>query len=281
MNVGKSIRRPGLHYFGSKWMLAPWIISHFPAHGVYVEPFGGGASVLLRKTRSSHEIYNDLDENVVRFFRVMRTPELFAALHSKLTNTPYSRKEYDDAFNTETSDEVELTRRFSVRMAFTIGHGNSEHRSGMRNSMKMTTAPASQWKNYVDHLPIIAERLRVVLVENLGYQECIEKYERYHTLFYIDPPYPRQDLNTSNGYRYSMTDDEHEELAELLHRTPAMSVVSGLKRSELYSELYSDWKRVDRKATTNGKRKNVESLWLSPGVVDKFNGSLFAGGTNE
>lgn len=64
--------RPALRYYGGKWRIGQWVISHFPAHECYVEPYGGGASVLLQKARSPLEVYNDLDGAAVNFFRVLR-----------------------------------------------------------------------------------------------------------------------------------------------------------------------------------------------------------------
>ena len=84
--------RPVLRYHGGKFRLAPWIISHFPTHGIYVEPFGGGGSVLLRKEAVQEEVYNDLDGDVVNVFRVLRDKELAQALFEALTLTPYARE---------------------------------------------------------------------------------------------------------------------------------------------------------------------------------------------
>src|SRR3990172_7088785 len=86
--------RPALRYFGGKWRLAPWIVSHFPAHRIYVEPFGGGASVLIRKPRSYGEIYNDIDSHVVNVFRVLRDPQTADELEQLLRLTPFARDEF-------------------------------------------------------------------------------------------------------------------------------------------------------------------------------------------
>ena len=64
--------RPVLRYHGGKFRLAPWILTFFPRHTVYVEPFGGAAPVLLQKERLGAECYNDLDGEVVNLFRVLR-----------------------------------------------------------------------------------------------------------------------------------------------------------------------------------------------------------------
>jgi DNA adenine methylase len=90
--------RPIMRYHGGKWRLAPWIISYFPIHKVYVEPFGGAASVLMRKPRSHGEVYNDLDDEIVNVMRVLRDPGMCDALANSLALTPYSRTEFEQAY---------------------------------------------------------------------------------------------------------------------------------------------------------------------------------------
>jgi DNA adenine methylase len=86
------IDRPILKYYGGKFRLADWIISFFPEHLVYTECFGGAASVLLKKKPSKHEVYNDLNDEVVNLFRVVRDPETARKLRHMLKLTPYSRQ---------------------------------------------------------------------------------------------------------------------------------------------------------------------------------------------
>src|ERR1041385_959981 len=108
----ESPTRPVLRYFGGKWMLAPWIIEHFPAHRTYVEPFGGGASVLMRKPRSFGEVYNDIDGEIVNVFRMIQREH--RALQALLAATPFARDEFDLAY-VPTDDPLEQARRTIVR----------------------------------------------------------------------------------------------------------------------------------------------------------------------
>jgi len=116
--VTKPALRPVLRYMGSKGLLAGRIVRHFPQHKSYVEPFGGGASVLLNKPRSVIETYNDLDLEVVNFFRVLRQHS--AELVRRLELTPYARAEFEESFE-PADDPVEQARRFFVRTWMSVG----------------------------------------------------------------------------------------------------------------------------------------------------------------
>ena len=104
--------RPGLRYYGAKWRLAPWIMSFFPKHQCYVEPFAGGGSVILQKDPSTSEVYNDLDQDVVNFFCVLRDHE--DELLRLLELTPFARAELELA-RKPTDDPIERARRTFIR----------------------------------------------------------------------------------------------------------------------------------------------------------------------
>ena len=141
----KAVGRPILRYHGGKWMLAPWIISHFPEHRTYVEPFGGAASVLLQKPRTYSEVYNDLDGEIVNLFRVVR--DNGAALIEKLKLTPFARQEYRLSFET-CDDALEQARRTVIRSFMGFGSNALARgiKSGFRgNSSRSGTTPAHDW----------------------------------------------------------------------------------------------------------------------------------------
>lgn len=108
------VTRPVLRWHGGKFLLAPWVISHFPKHRIYVEPFGGAASVLLQKPRSYGEVYNDLNGDVVNLFQVLRDPELALTLANMLRLTPFSRVEFKLSY-VPADCQVERARRLVVR----------------------------------------------------------------------------------------------------------------------------------------------------------------------
>jgi DNA adenine methylase len=276
--------RPALRYHGGKWRIAPWIIEHFPPHHVYVEPFGGAASVLLRKPRAFGEVYNDLDSEVVNVFRVLRDPASAAELERVLRLTPFAREEYETAYE-PTDDLLERARRTIIKAFMGFG-SDAIHRSGPRG-MRLTlstnragaaptgfrpmarpngASPAKDFASWPAMIGHFTARLAGVAIENRPALEVVEQFDRHDTLFYLDPPYVRSTRRTAdrNGYAHEMKDDDHRELAERLHRSEAMIVISGYP-SELYDdELYPGWQRVTRTAYADAKkRQRTEVLWLN------------------
>ncbi|WP_188258438.1 DNA adenine methylase, partial [Pseudomonas aeruginosa] len=172
-----------LRYHGGKWKLAPWIISHMAEHKTYVEPFGGGGSVLIRKPRAYAEVYNDLDGDVVNLFRVAR--DRGEELRQALALTPFARGEFDISYD-ETTDTLERARRMIVRSFQGFGSAAaSGERTGFRSSSSRSgTSPAMDWRNYPDALSAIIDRLQGVVIENRDAMEVMAHHDRPTTLHY-------------------------------------------------------------------------------------------------
>lgn len=264
-----TVRRPALRYHGSKYRLAPWIISHFPAHKVYVEPYGGGGAVLLRKPRVGHEVYNDLDGEVVNVFRQLR--DNGEELRRRIYLTPFSRAEYALSFEVS-EDPVEQARRTLVRSF--MGHGSNslrrEVKSGFRSkSWRSNTGAGVDWMSLPAAMEATVDRLRGVILENRPALEVVQQHDGPETLFYIDPPYPRS-VRSNNGhgrcaccsYAHEMTDEQHAELGEALQGLRAAVVVSSYP-GELYDRLYAGWRRVDREALADHGLARTEVLWIN------------------
>lgn len=260
--------RPALRWHGGKWVLAPWIISHFPPHRVYTEAFGGAASVLLRKPRSYAEVYNDLDGEVVNLFRVLQDSARAERLTNLLRMTPFAREEFELAYE-RSSDPVERARRIIIvsLMGFGSNGHNTEVRTGFRaNSNRSGTIPAHDWANYPDALPAIVERLRGVVVEKRPAAEVIAQHDGPETLHFVDPPYlhsTRDRGGRQRDYRHEMTDADHRRLAALLRSVRGRVILSGYPSPLYDEELYQDWHRVQREALADGARPRTEVLWIN------------------
>ncbi len=269
-------KRPALRYYGGKWKLAPWIISHFPPHKNYVEPCGGAASVLLQKPRSPLETYNDLDGNVVNFFRVLRDqPE---ELIRKIRLTPWARAEYELSLE-PCEDEVEAARRFFVSSWMSIGGSTL---NGRASNWKVEKNHGDRFVNCYDHFVLIqncieevSNRLRQVQIECAPAHNIINRFDNSETLFYFDPPYVLEERSHKNGYLQEVDNAFHIKAAELLRNAAGYAVVSGYA-CPFYTELYEahGWHRVDKESQTNSGGKRIESLWLSPrthsALFDKY-----------
>jgi DNA adenine methylase len=268
--------RPVLRWHGGKWKLAPWIIGFFPPHRVYVEPFGGAASVLLRKPRAYGEVYNDLDDEVVGLFRILREPDLAAELERLLRLTPFARTEFKQAYQ-PTNDPIERARRLVIRAFMGFGsnaHSSQEkgHRStGFRsNSNRSGTTPAQDWTNWPDAMGALVERLAGVVIENRDARDVMAQHDGADTLHYVDPPYLPETRARGNRYdlawrmyRHELSREDHAELLTFLCELEGMVVLSGYPDA-LYDDALPDWLRFEREAMADGARPRTEVLWLNP-----------------
>lgn len=188
------VARPVLRWHGGKWRLASRILPYFPRHRIYVEPYCGAASLLLRKEPAYVEVINDRDDQVVGLFRVLRRPKDAARLVSLLRMTPFSRVEFQAAYE-PSDDPVEAARRLIVRSYMGIGSGGVFGRStGFRANSNASGRhnTAAEWAGYPDALLRVIERLAGVVIENRDALDCMRAADGDNTLHYVDPPYLRE-----------------------------------------------------------------------------------------
>lgn len=235
---------PLIRYHGGKFRIADWIISHFPKHETYVEPFGGGASVLLNKAPCGTEIYNDLDAEVVNFFKVLRCESKRLKLIEQLELTPYARNEFVEAYG-YTDCEIERARRLVVRAQMGFGSaGATKGKTGFRaTGGRDKPYEAKLWDEYPLRLIQAAKRLKSVYIENDDAFRIIQKYDSPETLFFIDPPYlcSTRDSGTK-AYRHDLSDEQHIQLLDLIRGLSGKVLLSGY-HSDMYESKLKDWKK--------------------------------------
>lgn len=265
-----AIKHPAIRYHGGKFRLASWIISHFPEHRCYVEPFGGGASVLLKKEPSEAEVYNDLDGDVVNLFRVLRDSKAAQNLIDACALTPYARAEFNCAY--ENSDNpIEQARRLIVRATMGFGSaGATKGKTGFRLDTKRNSATAQRiWARQPDNLAAVASRFSGVLIENRNAIQCMRDHDTASTLHFVDPPYVheiRVETAKNSAYRYEMTNEEHVELLNAVKQLLGAVIICGYD-SKLYNDSLIGWKKVTRTTAANGFSGSVqrtECLWINP-----------------
>lgn len=262
-SVNRDVWAPAVRYHGGKWRLAPWIIQNIPSQPTcYVEPYGGGASVILRKRPSTIDVYNDLDGDVVNFFRVLR--DQWQDLKSAIELTPYSREELALATEREESSHLERARRFYVRAWQGFSGPCCQGKPGWRyvRESHRNESPIRQWRR-MEHMDAIVERLRGVYIEHDTALNVIARYDGPETLFYVDPPYlpaTRSASSQRKAYVHEMTRDEHEALAGILNQVQGDVLISGYD-SEDYDRWFADWAKSTRSARTQKAVERTECLW--------------------
>jgi DNA adenine methylase len=234
-----------------------------------VKPYGGSAAVLINRDPSPIETYNDMDGEVANFFRVLRDQK--EKLVEAIGLTPFSREEFERAIFEPVEDfsDLERARRFYIR-ARQVRTGLAQKASSGRWAHCRLTSRAgmagavSRWLGAVEDLPSIAQRLLRVQIEHDKAVDVIQRYDSPDTLFYCDPPYPHASRGDDNAYQYEMSDDEHRELAQVLHKVEGKVALSGYY-CDLLRDLYGDWNTIEgpTKLVHSVKKARTEVLWVN------------------
>jgi len=218
-------------WVGGKSRLRKAIVDLLPAHTCYVELFSGAAWVLFGKQPSEVEILNDIDQDLVTFFRVVKEKpeELIASFEWELV----ARAEFErlaDLDSTQLTDVQRAHRFYYLIMAGWGGELNyprfatsiTDGGHGNRLIGALTTLR--------ERLRPIHERLRTVIIENLDWREGIDRYDRAGVVIYLDPPYPGNGCN----YAHNMREwEDHQELADRLKQTRCKWILSSYDMPEI------------------------------------------------
>ena len=216
---------------GGKFYIRKWIISKFPPHHTYVEPFGGAAYVLLCKAPSKVEVYNDIDGNLVNLFEQARThtDELIEYLES----FPYSRKIHDTwldewKLGMKGNNDIERAARFFyISNSSVNGRFSTFSTSALKNNAKSFYGKLNNIRDF-------ANRMRNVVIENLDFEKCIKAYDTENTLFYIDPPFYNTDY-----YFVNFSHEDHVRLYETIKDIKGKFILSYYPHS-IIMEMYGN-----------------------------------------
>jgi DNA adenine methylase len=259
--------KPILKYPGAKWNLAPWIISHFPAHAHYVEPYFGSGAVFFNKTPAKHEVINDLSGDVVNLFRVIREDgERLAAL---IEMTPWAREEYELSY-APCDDPMERARRFVVRVWQAHGtdwvRGGTTWSRGIQNVNRRTRQ--EMWLTFPSRIAAITDRLMLTEIEHRAALMTITTNNGADCLIYADPPYPLA-TRMEALYQHEMTDADHLILLDALDAHPGPVVLSGY-HCALYDDRLRHWSTREKQAQAEKGNTRTEVLWLNQVCVDRL-----------
>ncbi|HEX4488553.1 MAG TPA: DNA adenine methylase, partial [Terriglobales bacterium] len=257
-------------WYGGKFSHLDWLLPLLPACHHYCEPFAGSGAILLNRGPSPVETYNDLDGEVVNFFRVLRDKK--EKLVEAIGLTPFSREEFSLACTLDPKlNDFERARRFYVR-ARQVRTGLAQTASVgrwancMNTSRQGMSGVISRWLGAVEDLPLIAARLLRVQIENRPAAHVIRLYDSRETLFYCDPPYVHKTRGDSKAYEHEMTDKQHHELAEVLNAVEGKVAISNYECS-LMDKLYrgSKWRKFKAPERTihSTKGRRCEVLWTN------------------
>jgi DNA adenine methylase len=261
-------------WFGGKAAHTAWILRYVPPHTRYIELFGGSGALLFAKDPVPYEVYNDLDEGLIGFFRVLRDPALFPEFFRRVQLWPYSRAEFEEARQTwaDQTDPVERALRWYVvaRQAFSGNFPTGGFKVAYHETANGRAADVHKWQSALQALPAFHARILRVVIEHQDWRDLLPLYDTPDTLWYCDPPYVPE-TRRSGTYQHELTTADHDALVDRLMTVTGMVILSGYAHP-LYDPLVqAGWRKVvkevplranNRRLTTGQRRAEV--LWINP-----------------
>jgi DNA adenine methylase len=266
---------PAVKWHGGKNDQAAGIVARMPPHRVYVEPFAGGANVLLRKPRSAVEVLGDVHPDLINLYRVLRDEP--AELLSRLRALEYRKDVFERARDATPADPMGRAVRMIVVQRMSRGgdgvsFAESDRLRGKTHPDGPIMGDANAWRTFTESgFRALADRLRAVELVEAPAVEVIRRYDAADALFYCDPPYLHETRTHRSAYAFEMTDADHRELLATLKACRGSVILSGY-RSALYDHELRGWDRIEREVPNNAgqgrtKGRRVECLWSRPADV--------------
>lgn len=282
-----------LKWHGGKAYDAQWIIDKMPPHLVYVEPFFGSGKVLFARdpdrdwfaghpkaierengelwARDSgcSEIANDVYGELMNFWDVLRDPKRFGQFERDVNLTPFSQVVFDRAGTPHGSD-VDRAVQFFVRNRLSRqGLGTSFATMVRNRTRRRMSDPVSAYLSAVEGLPAVHDRLSKVVIFSEDAKQLIEREDNDVTLFYLDPPYPKESRTAKDAYKHEMTDEQHHELLDVLLACKGKVILSTYPNA-IYDERLKAWNFEDRirdNKASQSKDKSTdmktERIWMN------------------
>jgi DNA adenine methylase len=257
-----------LIYYGGKIPLIPHLLELIPPHKMYVEVFGGSAALLFAKAPSEVEVYNDIDGELVNFFKVLQDSDKCLEMMRRLSHTLYSRQMYKEAYRA-LGEGDEITRAVNLFIAINQAFNGIFGAGWSSAKSKRLAGKAARYFGKIDLLPWVHARLRRVAVENLDFREILKRYDKEDTFFYLDPPYLNVRRDDKKNYRFEMSEKDHEDMVGMLLNIKGKALLSGY-RNHIYARLEeAGWNVKDIEVPLSStylvgleqRPKAVETLW--------------------
>lgn len=273
-----------IQWFGGKAKYVDEILEHFPptsTYTCYVEPYGGGASILLAKERSKVEVYNDLHKDLVNFFTVLRDD--YKNFERLAISSPYSRSELNACYHILKKKGIHAgTPLRRARAFYVLARQSFAGRIGQKPNISISKVrnAAMTWAKAIDNLYPVHERLMGVIIENGTAAKVMERYDSPETLFYLDPPYVHETRDASKeayGKMFESEDRHHYYMLNVAKNLKGMVLMSGYW-SELYQNVIPGWEYTEFTVSSSAgvskkgvdskeDRKRVEVLWWNEALA--------------